>query len=67
MAMRVSAQRLFKSANPLLLPSEQTMKDKMEGVSLKKRTRVILFGSLFIDDNNEKHDKDYSNNNEDTD
>ena len=35
------------------------MKDKMDGVSLKKRTRVILFGGVFFDDNCEKeHDKD---------
>ena len=51
MAMSVSAQRLFKSASALLLPSKQTMKDKMDGLSLKKRTRVILFGGVFIGEN----------------
>ena len=37
MAMRVSAQRLLRSPGPLLLPSEQTRKDKMDGVSLNSK------------------------------
>ena len=59
MAMRVSAQRLFRSANPLLLPSEQTMKDKMDGVSLKNRKRDFFLRR--IGDNSKKYDEHYSN------
>ena len=43
-AIRVSAQRLLRSPGPLLIPSEQSMKDKMDGLSLENMCKEGHFG-----------------------